>query len=61
MAGIRLERPEDLHLRNTRFEVTWPRSRFNNYGPYALGFDWEDLAASRATAGGHSGPPPLPH
>ena len=39
--------------------VTWPRSRFNTSGPYPLGFDWEDLAASRGTAGGHSGPPPI--
>ena len=35
--------------------VTWPRSRFNTSGPDPLGFDWEDLAASRGTAGGHHG------
>ena len=39
--------------------VTWPRSRFNTSGPDPLGFDWEDLAASRGTAGGHSGRPPI--
>ena len=38
-------------------EVTWPRSRFNTSGPDPLGFDWEGLAASRGTAGGHSGRP----
>ena len=39
-------------------EVTWrPHSRFNISGPDPLGFDWEDLAASRGTVGGHSGPP----
>ena len=37
--------------------VTWPRSRFNTSGPDPLGFDWEGLAASRGTAGGHSGRP----
>ena len=39
--------------------VTWPRSRFNTSGPDPLGFDWEDLAASRGTVGGHSGHPPI--
>ena len=39
--------------------VTWPRSRFNTFGPDPLGFDWEDLAASRGTAGGHSGRSPI--
>ena len=39
--------------------VTWPRSRFNTSGPDPLGFDWEGLAASRGTAGGRSGLPPL--
>ena len=29
--------------------VTWPRSRFNTSGPDPLGFDWEDLAASRGS------------
>ena len=38
-------------------EVTWPRSRFNTSGPDPLGFDCEGLAASRGTAGGHSGRP----
>ena len=38
-------------------EVTWPCSRFNTSGPDPLGSDWEDLAASRGIAGGHSGPP----
>ena len=33
-------------------------SRFNTSGPDPLGFDWEDLAASRGTVGGHSGHPP---
>ena len=37
--------------------VTWPRSRTNTSGPDPLGFDWEGLAASRGTAGGHSGRP----
>ena len=37
--------------------VTWPRSRFNISGPDPLGFDWEGLAASRGTAGGHNGRP----
>ena len=37
--------------------VTWPRSRINTSGPNPLGFDWEGLAASRGTAGGHSGRP----
>ena len=49
MAGlvdiIRLEGPEDTHLRNSRF------------GGHPLGFDWEGLAASRSTADGHSGRP----
>ena len=40
-------------------EVTWPRSRFNTSGPDPLGFDWEGLAASRGTAGGHSDCPPI--
>ena len=31
----------------------WPRSRYNNSGPDPLGFDWEDLAASRGTVSGH--------
>ena len=39
--------------------VTWPRSRFNTSGLDPLGFDWKDLAASRGTAGGHSGRPPI--
>ena len=38
-------------------EVTWPHSRFNTSGPDPLRFDWEGMAASRGTAGGHSGPP----
>ena len=54
---IRLEGPEDPHLQNSRFGG--PRSRFNTSGPDALGFDWEDLAASRGTVGGHRGPPPI--
>ena len=32
---------------------------FNTSGPDPLGFDWEGLAASRGTAGGHGGLPPL--
>ena len=45
-------------------EVRWPWSCFNTSGPDPLGFDWEDLAASRGTVGGHMGsvsllsPPP---
>ena len=39
--------------------VTWLRSRFNTSGPDPLGFDWEELAASRGTTGGHSGRPPI--
>ena len=35
-------------------EVTWPRSRFNTSGSDPLGFDWEDLAASRGTMGDHA-------
>ena len=54
---IRLEGPEDPKLQVSA--VTWPRSRFNTSGPDPLGFDWEGLAASRGTAGGHSGLPPL--
>ena len=38
-------------------EFTWRRSRFNTSGPDPLGFDWEGLATSRGTAGGHSGRP----
>ena len=41
------------------FAVTWPRSRFNTSGPDPLGFDWDDLAASRGTVGGHTGRPPI--
>ena len=52
---IRLEGPENPHRRNSRFL----RSRFNTSGPDPLGFDWEGLAASRGTAGGHGGFPPL--
>ena len=44
---IKLKGPEDLA----------PASITS--GPDPLGFDWEGLAASRGTAGGHSGPPPL--
>ena len=54
---IRLEGPEDPTSETPDSEVTWPRSRFNTSGPDPLGFDWEDLAASRGTVGGHSGPP----
>ena len=43
---IRLESPEDRHLRN-----------FNTSGPDPLGFDWEGLVASRGKAGGQSGRP----
>ena len=42
-------------------EVMWPPSPFNTSGPDPLGFDWEDLAASCGTVGGHSGPPPIKH
>ena len=52
-----LEGPKDPHLQISA--VTWPRTRFNTSGPDPLGFDWEGLAASRGTVGGHSGPPPL--
>ena len=51
---IRLEGPEDPHLRNSRFG-----GHVNTSGPDPLGFDWEGLAASRGTVGGHRGPPPL--
>ena len=56
---IRLEGPEDPTSETPDSAVTWPRSRFNTSGPDPLGFDLEDLAASRGTVGGHSGRPPI--
>ena len=44
---IKLKGPEDLAPAST------------TSGPDPLGFDWEGLAESRGTAGGHSGPPPI--
>ena len=38
------------HVTSLTLQYLWPRP---------LGFDWKGLAASRGTAGGHSGPPPI--
>ena len=55
--NIRLEGPKTATSATPVSAVTWPRSRFNTSGPDPLGFDWDGLAASRGTTGGHSGPP----
>ena len=59
-AGIRLEGPEDPHRRNSRFL----RSRDHAHASIPLaqtpwGLTGRNLAASRGTAGGHGGLPPL--
>ena len=55
---ITLEGPKDPLLRNSRFLRSRDLDHASvTFGPDPLGFDWEDLAASRGTVGGHSGPP----
>ena len=56
---IRLEGPEDPHLRKSSFGGHVTTLTLQYLWPDPLGFDWEVLAASRGTAGGHSSRPPI--
>ena len=57
--NITLEGPEDRHLRNSSCGGHVTSLTLQYLCPRPLGFDWEGLAASRGTAGGHYSSRPL--